>query len=91
MSVQEFEDNLVFFYGGTKKEIAAAQEIKKIPPKPKHPLNALFIYLNEQREDYMKKQGVSITEAAKELSLKYNELSDKLKKPYETEARKKSE
>ncbi|KAM3143188.1 hypothetical protein pb186bvf_004774 [Paramecium bursaria] len=91
-SVKEYDDNLVLFYGGTKKDITAAQEIQRIPPKPKHPLNALFRYLQEHRADYMKAHPEkSLTEATKELSLQYSKLADKQKRPYEIETRKEND
>ncbi|KAM3127521.1 hypothetical protein pb186bvf_020401 [Paramecium bursaria] len=91
-SVKEYEERLVMHYGGNKKDVAAAQEINRIPPKPKHPLNSLLIYLNENRDEYMKlNPDAPMTIVTKELSKRFSALSEKQKKPYQIAAKKESE
>ncbi|KAM3137752.1 ATP-binding mismatch repair protein [Paramecium bursaria] len=88
-SVQEYQDGLVIHYGGTKKDIAAAQAINKIPNRPKVPMNAFFRYLDDHRENYLKEHPDSqIGDVVRVLAVQYNELPEKQKRPYELQTKK---
>lgn len=63
-----------------------------IPAKPKAPLNPVFQFIHENREDYKKQNpDVKFTDLTKILSQKYQTISAKEKKKYEDKYKKAQE